>query len=485
MPETDQSSINVYKTRDLQIASVATSTATKSFSMAHKMGLIQINMKKATAPETRTYTANSVTKAYDSGNVEFYALNVFDGTNLPYSSSCPGTVSYFIVKYSSGNYSFTTPYKALNNGSTTGAVSQWTMSAVTAPASGKCTSATTGNPVFKNLGRLYSYTNTVQTYTPILTEYKYKMECWGGEGGCDLYSSDKASTYFGYGGKGGYTKGILKITQSIINRYPVLYVYVGDRGYSNYERDRCTTNMNAGGWGGSAQGGGCTDIRLVNGTWSDVSSLCSRIMVAGGGGGGENCNGEADGDFTHYGAAAGGLYGYSSSASTTEYYYAGGSQTTGKGFGVGRMDQSGVSNGHWWGGGGNGYWSGYTAFNCQRGVAGGGGGGSSFISGHAGCVALSSSTTDAGNLSFKTANNSVASATHYSGVAFEVTQIIDGKGHEWTTSAGTIVNAMPCPTTTGNYTNDYYTYGAGIKNVTWGTYITYTGYARITCTPYD
>lgn len=34
---------------------------------------------------------------------------------------------------------------------------------------------------------------------------------------------------------------------------------------------------------GGGSGGGATDIRLVNGTWSKVGSLNSRIIIAGGG----------------------------------------------------------------------------------------------------------------------------------------------------------------------------------------------------------
>lgn len=40
---------------------------------------------------------------------------------------------------------------------------------------------------------------------------------------------------------------------------------------------------------------GATDIRTVNGSWNDNTSLLSRIMVAGGGGGSDNTTNEAIG----------------------------------------------------------------------------------------------------------------------------------------------------------------------------------------------
>ena len=65
-----------------------------------------------------------------------------------------------------------------------------------------------------------------------------------------------------------------------------VYLYIGGSGsYSNYSNQE-------GGWSGGgkgsksgASGGGATDIRLISGSWSDETSLKSRIIVAGGGGG--------------------------------------------------------------------------------------------------------------------------------------------------------------------------------------------------------
>ncbi len=68
-----------------------------------------------------------------------------------------------------------------------------------------------------------------------------------------------------------------------------MYIYVGEC-YNGAKETMC---YNGGGSGGystvgietGTNGGGATDIRLLNGNWNDFESLKSRIMVAGGGGG--------------------------------------------------------------------------------------------------------------------------------------------------------------------------------------------------------
>src|SRR5690606_1741667 len=97
------------------------------------------------------------------------------------------------------------------------------------------------------------------------------------------------------GGKGGYTSGEIYLEGA-----DILYIYVGGT-----PPDVITQGYNGGGAGmhfnggnrGRA-GGGATDIRLINGTWDNINSLRSRIMVAGGGAGSSG-----------YGGAAGGLVG--------------------------------------------------------------------------------------------------------------------------------------------------------------------------------
>lgn len=132
---------------------------------------------------------------------------------------------------------------------------------------------------------------------------KYKLECWGAQGG---YRSSSA-----YGGKGGYSVGTISQTDDF-----VVHLYVGGSG---------NTGGAAGGFnGGGARaeyngGGGATDIRI------NTDSLYARVIVAGGGG--------SDGASNKKGMYGGGEKG----GSATQSYGTGG-------YGGG---QSGVSNTSW------------------------------------------------------------------------------------------------------------------------------------------
>lgn len=179
-----------------------------------------------------------------------------------------------------------------------------------------------------------------------------------------------------------------------------LFVCVGGRGRQN--EGAVGKLVNCGGWSyGAARGGGSTDIRLVCTNWYDFESLKSRIIVAGGGGGAENSSG--------YGGYAGSLVGGNGKSSvncSSVGSCEGGSQTSGYNFGIAYYPthDSGI-----WGGGGNGYYSGYTATVSPWFM--GGGGGSSFISGYTGCNAISANSTE---------NNIVHTGlpNHYSGYVF-------------------------------------------------------------------
>lgn len=136
----------------------------------------------------------------------------------------------------------------------------------------------------------FEYVGNSQEYNIPVTG-KYKIECWGAQGG-DI------DTYMG--GKGAYTVGEIDLEKGT-----KLYVYVGGKG----------TNSDIGGYNGGASltsgqsiygssGGGATDIRIVNGEWNNTKSLISRIMVAAGGGGANNRN-RIDSNYK-YGAGNGG-----------------------------------------------------------------------------------------------------------------------------------------------------------------------------------
>lgn len=142
----------------------------------------------------------------------------------------------------------------------------------------------------------FDYTGSVQKIT--LPRGKYKLQCWGAQGGTSYGSSS------GAGSKGGYSEGVLTLTEKT-----TLYIFVGGQG----SRGSSTSLVN-GGWNGGgasvgysgynssgtngysypACGGGATDISTVD---SDMSysggrtnrsdvSLLARCIVAGGGAGG-------------------------------------------------------------------------------------------------------------------------------------------------------------------------------------------------------
>lgn len=110
---------------------------------------------------------------------------------------------------------------------------------------------------------------------------KYKLECWGAQGG---YHS--AATYTNKGNnKGGYSIGIL-----VLNKSQILYLFAGGQGTNI----TASTSGKSGGWNGGASGGlgtnssygyggagggGGSDIRIGS------TSLYARVIVAGGGGG--------------------------------------------------------------------------------------------------------------------------------------------------------------------------------------------------------
>ncbi|MDE5639809.1 MAG: fimbrillin family protein, partial [Odoribacter sp.] len=277
--------------------------------------------------------------------------------------------------------------------------------------------------------REFAYTGGQQSIT--LAAGKYKMECWGAQGGTGGYQNTA-------GGKGGYTKGEISFTGS-----ETIYVYVGQRGGSNNGIYGVGGSFNGGGgggkgihnWPGGCAGGGASDIRLEGGTWSATTSLRSRIMVAAGGGGaGTNSTP----------AAAGGLNGYNCTTKGGSFIY-GASQVAGYAFGwgcTGRTCTTAYNCGaEGNGGGGGGYYGGRAYTGQGTNTDAGGSGGSSFISGHNGCNAINSAGSHTGQ------------SIHYSGLYFSNTVMIDGAGYQWTTAKGSYVG-MPNLAGTGTMTGN-------------------------------
>ena len=179
----------------------------------------------------------------------------------------------------------------------------------------------------------FEYIGNVQTCT--LQPGRYKLECWGAQGG----------SYNEYlGGAGGYSYGILSITKET-----QLYIYVGEQPtYNVNSSDIQSGGFNGGGTGAQFRysgtttyacgGGGATDIRIGQ------DSLYARVIVAGGGGGSASVN-----------------------AITTKY---GGGISSGSPNNVYISNQTKAGTGGSFGQGGNAG----TAYNYRYGSGGGGGG---------------------------------------------------------------------------------------------------------------
>lgn len=147
----------------------------------------------------------------------------------------------------------------------------------------------------------FEYTGSVQEIT--LPKGRYKLQCWGAQGG------NVTGTYAVNGSKGGYSEGVLTLDKTT-----TLYIFVGGQGTSyTSSASQTSTSVVNGGWNGGGAGrrtslynsgsidgrsfprggGGGTDIALVTSAMSyssgrttrDSASLLSRIIVAGGGAG--------------------------------------------------------------------------------------------------------------------------------------------------------------------------------------------------------
>ncbi len=315
----------------------------------------------------------------------------------------------------------------------------------------------------------YSYTGSSQTFI-VPYDGTYKIELWGAS---LQYQNNVGTIDYRYGA---YTSGEIEL-----NKNEELYIYVGEMG----TRQDINTTYNGGGssskgsyGAGGAQyyqnysGGGATDIRLVSGSWNNVNSLRSRIMVAAGSGRGSRGGGISSENTSNLNTSC--------NISSPVYYTYGASQTAGgygsKGglagsFGIGGNGEvttlyygsSGGGGGYYGGGGGySPVWSSLTT--DDRCAVGHSSGGSSYISGHTGCVAITSenSTTPKNGCTTGTTNNNCS--IHYSEKVFTNTVMIDGDGYNWTNVKNDLT-LMPNPE------GDFFESEKGLEG---------NGYAKIT-----
>lgn len=128
----------------------------------------------------------------------------------------------------------------------------------------------------------FTYTGSVQTTTLVPGEYKF--ECWGASGG----DAANATYNGGTGGKGGYSFGILKVSNT--SKY---YIIVGGQGQS-YNTSLSKSYAGAGGFGGGGAGGaawmsgnvsGGSGGGGLSGIFKSATYNGNEIIIAGGGSG--------------------------------------------------------------------------------------------------------------------------------------------------------------------------------------------------------
>lgn len=225
----------------------------------------------------------------------------------------------------------------------------------------------------------FNYTGGVQSVS--LPPGRYKLECWGAQGGSaqPINFSDTVP-----GGEGGYACGEIKFTAASTT----LYICVGGHGANNVQTNG---GISGGGYNGggttntamtlyrgtngnqigisevayAAQGGGATHVATVSGTLRNIASNTVYLVGAGGGGSviradaqnliGYAVGGKGGAETGEDGSAGGGSGGTQ---------YSAGSCTTGAtvgGFGYGANKSGGsLTEGAPGGGGGSGWYGGGT-----------------------------------------------------------------------------------------------------------------------------
>lgn len=301
----------------------------------------------------------------------------------------------------------------------------------------------------------FDYTGAVQSVT--LPKGTYKLECWGAQGG--NRSQDSASATVTGSGLGGYSIGILTLTQ-----LTTCYIYVGGQGgmSSSTGNVKVEGGFNGGGFASHEStgepgngGGGATDVRIAQ------DSLYARIIVAGGGGG----SGE-DNETGGYGGGETGGAGSGNTSLTQASQTSGGTNSFGFGLG-GNTYNGGAGGGGWYGGASRYSVSSYSTGSDSEG--GGGGSGYVYTSSTAknypsGCLLNSSyyltdAQTIAGNTSFISPSGS--SETGHSGNGYCRITVIECKNTALYTR---INNSMKKATAFYFKLNNNKMYGVGSAN---------------------
>ena len=237
---------------------------------------------------------------------------------------------------------------------------------------------------------LFNYTGGEQTFTAPVNG-TYKLEVWGAQGG---NNGSEVTSKFPYtnnylGGYGGYAAGLMDI-----NVGKMFYVNVGSQGESSSFKNRKSLGgYNGGGSGGigtydywinyrkesnpigSAGGGGATHIATESGLLSTLKKTQENILIVAGGGGGATPAPVISGS----GGGISGGNGYVCNGS----YILGGTQLDGFSFGKGEdghdSEQATDSDAEGSGGGGAGFYGGFSYQGIETKSDAAGAGGSGYI----------------------------------------------------------------------------------------------------------
>ena len=441
---------------DLQVAKLNSS----SFSMKHKMGLLTspISTTNTEVDDVITYNGNSESGGtgwtYSSSKLYYQPSRSFSSSNVPYINN---NTLYYIGRPSANNITFTAT--AVESGSPR--LYSWQLTSNTASSTivGSSSSSKSltipaySGKTFRKKVWEFSYSGEGKQWV-VPVAGTYTIECWGASGGnAKITLNATTGAWVSSVGCGGYVSGSITLSNQ------TLFVYAGQQGNA-YDHYSSSYMFNGGGYANKLSGGQCgscgggaTDIRTTNGTWSTANSLNSRIMIAAGGGG---CSGTAYQGYT-YGSCAGGLNGYNgygvyasydtnqgkgasqsgggAAGTKFEQSQAGTSGSLGKGGIGGTSDGVGTAVGGGSGGGG-GLYGGGGSSGLHNGTWSGGGG-SSYISGHSGCTAKT--------------------------LTFSGTKMVDGAGYNWTNTKGSQIG-FPAADGTGT-TNGHI--GNGFARITY------------------
>ena len=214
---------------------------------------------------------------------------------------------------------------------------------------------------------------------------RYRVECYGAEGGTGLQNGNISGSF---GGKGAYASGILTIKQT--TQFHLFLGGQGTDGYNGYDKP------SPGGWNGggdsgkdtgsspsdppdtSGGGGGATDIRLIlppeGEEFDNNESLSSRIIVAAGGSGSA---------YDTYGAPGGDITGYKALENNTQKFGPAEVNQT-HGFALGKGENGKNHTGTPSSGAGAGYYGG-TSGQADTPPYRSSSSGSSYVSGHKDC----------------------------------------------------------------------------------------------------